>query len=123
MKGKIDECLTKLIKWTRWSDPSIHKGITEVIAQKYNDGINNIWFKWVYLVNEGKVVYLLKKLTNCKETEGLLKSIIQTIIYSTQDQTIHPEGVRKEQIHFLQRIIPTLEMEEEKEETYENSRT
>ena len=34
-----------------------------MIAQKYNDGINNIWFIWVYLVSEGEVVYLLKKST------------------------------------------------------------
>ena len=42
-------------------DSSIHKEITEVITQKYSNGLNNILFMWVYLVYEGNVVYLLKK--------------------------------------------------------------
>ena len=44
-------------------DITIHEEIAGMIAQKYNDGINHIILIWVYLVREGKVVYLLKKPT------------------------------------------------------------
>ena len=69
-----------------------------MIAQKYNDGINNIWFIWVYLVYEEKAVYLLKKPTKLQRNRKPIKEYNTTIICSTQDQTNHPEGVRKEQI-------------------------
>ena len=42
-------------------DITIHEEIAGMIAQKFNDGINNIILIWVYLDLEGKVVYLLKK--------------------------------------------------------------
>ena len=45
-------------------DITIHEEIAGMIAQKYNDGISNIILIWVYLVSEGKVVYLLQKSTN-----------------------------------------------------------
>ena len=44
-------------------DISIHEEIVGMITQKYNDDINNIILIWVFIVSEGKVVYLLKKST------------------------------------------------------------
>ena len=44
-------------------DISIHEEIVGMIAQKYNDDINNIILIWVFIVSEGNVVYSLKKPT------------------------------------------------------------
>ena len=44
-----------------------------MIAQKYSDAINNILLIWVYLVLEGKVVYLLKKLTKLQRSKNIVK--------------------------------------------------
>ena len=52
---------------------TIHEEIAGMIAQKYNDGINNIWFIWVYLVDERKVVYLLKKSTKLQRNKNPVK--------------------------------------------------
>ena len=58
---KIERLQIKLIKWAR-EDLHNYSWINSfAIAQKYNDGINNIWFIRVYLFRENKVVYLLKK--------------------------------------------------------------
>ena len=51
-------------------DTTIHEEITGMIAQKYNDAINNILLIWVYLVLEGKVVYLLKKSTKLQRSKN-----------------------------------------------------
>ena len=54
-------------------DINIHEEIDGMIAQKYNDGINNIILIWVYLVLEGKVVYLLKKSTKLQRSKNHIK--------------------------------------------------
>ena len=62
-------------------DIIIHEDIAGMIAHKYNDCINNIRLIWVYLVHEGKFVYLLKKSKIFVEKKIiLLKSIIPNII-------------------------------------------
>ena len=45
-----------------------------------------------------KSCYLLKKPTKLQRNRKSTKEYNTTIIYSTQDQTNHSEGVRKEQI-------------------------
>ena len=54
-------------------DITIHEEIAGMIAQKYNDGINHIILIWVYLVSEGKVVYLLKKSTKLQRSKNPVK--------------------------------------------------
>ena len=54
-------------------DITIHEEIAGMIAQKFNDGINNIIFIWVYLDSEGKVVYLLKKSTKLQRSKNHVK--------------------------------------------------
>ena len=53
-------------------DLTIHEEIAGMIAQKYNDGINNIILIWVYLVREGKLVYLQKKSTKLQRSKNLV---------------------------------------------------
>ena len=54
-------------------DITIHEEIAGMIAQKYNEGINNIILIWVYLVCEGKVVSLLKKSTKVHGNKNHVK--------------------------------------------------
>ena len=54
-------------------DITILEEIVGMIAQKYNDGINNIILIWIYLVREGKVVYLLKKSTKLQRSKNHIK--------------------------------------------------
>ena len=60
-------------------DITIHEEIDGMIAQKFNDGINNIILILVYLDLEGKVVYLLKKSTKLQRSKILLKNIMRII--------------------------------------------
>ena len=54
-------------------DITIHEEIAGMIAQKYNYDINNIIIIWVYLVIEGKLVYLQKKSTKLQWSKNHVK--------------------------------------------------
>ena len=66
-------------------DITIHEEIDGMIAQKFNDGINNIILIWVYLDLEGKVVYLLKKSTKLQRSKNPAKEYNSKYNILTQD--------------------------------------
>ena len=66
-------------------DININEEIDRMIAQKYNGGINNIILIWVYLIREGKVVYLLKKSTKLQRSKNIVKEYNENNIYFVQD--------------------------------------